>query len=189
VTKSIAKIGDRILATVSTSFSMPEPCAIILMGVAGSGKTAVGSRAAKRLGWLFLDADDFHPPANVEKMKRGIPLDDNDRAPWLERMNAELRRLVAEGRSVILACSALKDAYREKLRDQLPEARFVFLDVDRNTLLERLQKRQAHFFPKELLDSQLATLEQPHDAFVVDANRPIDAVVDSIVQAVLEGKV
>jgi gluconokinase len=168
---------------------MPEPRAIILMGVAGSGKTAVGSRVAKRLGWLFLDADDFHPPANVEKMKRGIPLDDNDRAPWLERMNSELRRQIAEGRSVILACSALKDAYREKLMDHLPEARFVFLDVDRNTLLERLQKRQAHFFPKELLDSQLATLEQPHDAFVVDANRPIDEVVDSIVKAVLEGKI
>jgi len=78
---------------------MPEPRAIILMGVAGSGKTAVGSRAANRLGWLFLDADDFHPPANVEKMKRGIPLDDNDRAPWLERMHAELRRQIDEGHS------------------------------------------------------------------------------------------
>src|ERR1700737_505216 len=167
---------------------MPEPRAIILMGVAGSGKTAVGSRAAKRLGWLFLDADDFHPPANVEKMKRGIPLDDNDRAPWLERMNSELRRHIAEGRSVILACSALKDAYREKLRDHLPQARFVFLDVDRSTLLERLQKRQAHFFPKELLDSQLATLESPHDAFVANANGPIEEVVGIILEAISTGK-
>jgi gluconokinase len=168
---------------------MLEPHAIILMGVAGSGKTAVGSRVAKRLGWLFLDADDFHPPANVEKMKRGIPLDDNDRAPWLERMHSELRRQIDEGQSVLLACSALKDSYRQTLRDHLPEARFVFLDVDRSTLLERLQKRQAHFFPKELLDSQLATLQRPHDAFVVDANRPIDEVVDSIVEAVSQGKI
>src|SRR4030081_815634 len=120
---------------------MPEPRAIILMGVAVSGKTAVGSRVAKRLGWLFLDADDFHPPANVEKMKSGIPFDDHDRAPLFERMNSELSRQIAEGRSVILACSALKDAYRAKLMDHLPEGRFVFLDVDRSKLLERLQKR------------------------------------------------
>jgi len=159
------------------------------MGVAGSGKTAVGSRVTKRLDWLFLDADDFHPPANVEKMKRGIPLDDNDRAPWLERMHSELRRQIDEGHSVVLACSALKDSYRQKLRDHLPEVRFVFLDVDQSTLLERLQKRQAHFFPKELLDSQLATLQRPHGAFVVDANRPIDEVVDSIVEAVSQGKI
>jgi len=168
---------------------MPKPRAIILMGVAGSGKTAVGSRGAKRLGWLFLDADDFHPPANVEKMKRGIPLDDNDRAPWLERMHSELRRQIDEGHSVLLACSALKDSYRETLKDHLPEVRFVFLNVDRSTLLERLQRRQAHFFPKELLDSQLATLEAPHDAFVVNANGPIEEVVNSIVEAISTGKV
>jgi gluconokinase len=168
---------------------MPELRAIILMGVAGSGKTAVGSRVAKRLGWLFLDADDFHPAANVEKMKRGIPLDDNDRAPWLERMHSELRRQISEGHSVLLACSALKESYRNLLKDHLPEARFIFLNVDRSTLLERLQKRQAHFFPKELLDSQLATLEPPHDAFVVDANRSIDEVVSSVVEAISEGKI
>jgi gluconokinase len=167
---------------------MPEPSAIILMGVAGSGKTAVGSRVAKQLGWIFLDADDFHPPANVEKMKRGIPLGDNDRAPWLHRLHSELRRQINEGHSVLLACSALKDSYRAVLRDHLPEARFVFLDVDRSTLLERLQRRQAHFFPKDLLDSQLATLEPPHDAFVVNANLPLEEVVDSIVAAISAGK-
>src|SRR5258708_16739322 len=162
---------------------MPKPRAIILMGVAGSGKTVVGSRVAKRLGWLFLDADDFHPPANVEKMKRGIPVDDNDRAPWLDRMRSELRRQIDEGHSVLLACSALKDSYRETLRDHLPEVRFVFLDVNRNTLLERLQKRQAHFFPKELLDSQLATLEAPHDAFVVNSHGPTEGIMNSAVSA------
>jgi gluconokinase len=165
---------------------MPHPHSIILMGVAGSGKTAIGSRVAEQLGWLFLDADDFHPPANVEKMKRGIPLDDNDRAPWLHRMHSELRRQIEEGRSVLLACSALKDSYRDVLSENLPEVRFVFLDVDRSTLLERLQKRQAHFFPKELLDSQLTTLERPHDALIVNANGSIDEVVNSVVEAISE---
>jgi gluconokinase len=168
---------------------MPKPRAIILMGVAGSGKTVVGSRVAKQLDWLFLDADDFHPAANVEKMKRGIPLDENDRAPWLHRLHSELNRHIQEGHSVLLACSALKDSYREILREHLPEVRFVFLDVDRTTLLERLQKRQAHFFPKELLDSQLATLERPHDAFIVNANGTIDEVVGSIVAAISAEKV
>ncbi|MEY2603354.1 MAG: gluconokinase [Verrucomicrobiota bacterium] len=167
---------------------MPEPRAMILMGVAGSGKAAAGSRVAKQFGWLFLDADDFHPAANVEKMKHGIPLDDNDRAPWLDRMHSELRRQIREGRSVILACSALKDSYRDTLKDHLPEVRFVFLDVDRSTVLERLQKRQAHFFPKELLDSQLATLESPHDAFVANANGPIEEVVGIILEAISTGK-
>jgi len=104
-------------------------------------------------------------------------------------MHSELRRQIDEGHSVLLACSALKDSYRQTLQDHLPEVRFFFLAVDRSTLLERLQKRQAHFFPKELLDSQLATLQRPHDAFVVDANRPIDEVVDSIVEAVSQGKI
>jgi gluconokinase len=168
---------------------MPEPHAIILMGVSGSGKTAVGSQVCKRLRWTFLDADDFHPAANVEKMKHGIPLDDNDRVPWLERLHSELRRQINEGHSVLLACSALKDSYRSTLREDLPEVHFVFLDVDREILLDRLQKRKAHFFPKELLDSQLATLEAPHDALVVNANGPINEVVDSIVEAVTTGKV
>jgi gluconokinase len=168
---------------------MPEPHAIILMGVAGSGKTAVGSQVARRLGWTFLDADDFHPAANVEKMKRGIPLDDNDRAPWLKRMHAELRRQLSENHSVLLACSALKAAYRDTLGNRLPGVHFVFLDVDQSTLLDRLQKRQAHFFPKELLDSQLATLEPPKDAFMVSANRPIGEVVETIVDAVLTEKI
>ena len=168
---------------------MPQPLAVILMGVSGSGKTAVGSRVAKRLGWVFLDADDFHPPANIEKMKHGIPLDDNDRAPWLQRLHAELRRQIEQGHSVVLGCSALKDSYRAILRDDLSEVRFVFLDVDRSTLLERLQRRQAHFFPKELLDSQLAALEPPHDAFVVNANLPLEQVVDSTVEAISAGKI
>src|SRR5437899_10615796 len=98
--------------------SKNHPRAVILMGVAASGKTAVGTRVAQKLDWIFLDADDFHPPANIEKMKHGIPLNDQDRAPWLQRLHDELQHQVAEGRSVILACSALKESYSKMLRDE-----------------------------------------------------------------------
>src|SRR5580704_14808878 len=104
--------------------------AAILMGVAGSGKTAVGMQVAQKLDWIFLDADNFHPPANIEKMKHGIPLNDEDRAPWLQRLHDELQNQIAERHSVILACSALKESYRSVLRDEAFAVKFVYLDVD-----------------------------------------------------------
>ena len=156
------------------------------MGVAGSGKTAVGMRVAEKLNWLFLDADNFHPAANVEKMKHGIPLSDQDRVPWLERLRDELQRQVTSGHSVILACSALKESYRRILRDETLPPLFVYLDVDAATIRERLSHRPAHFFPKELMDSQFATLEKPKDAIVIDARKPIDSVVDEIVHAIAQ---
>src|ERR1700760_322381 len=107
-----------------------NPQAVILMGVAGSGKTAVGVRVAQKLDWSFLDADNFHPPANIEKMKHGIPLNDEDRAPWLQRLRDELKQQVANGHSVILACSALKESYRRVLSDGPTPPPFVYLDVD-----------------------------------------------------------
>jgi gluconokinase len=161
-----------------------SPKAVILMGVAGSGKTAVGKDVARRLNWLFLDADDFHPAANIEKMKHGIPLNDQDRVPWLRTLRDELRRLLAEGRSVILACSALKESYRQLLGDDVAAMSFVLLDVDQETIRQRLQHRSAHFFPKELMDSQFAALEKPKDAIIVDARRPLEEVTDRVVQAV-----
>ncbi len=154
------------------------------MGVSGSGKTAVGTRLAEKLKYEFLDADNFHPPANIEKMKHGIPLTDEDRFPWLKNLHHELGSRLSQGQSAILACSALKETYRQILGEDLVQVRFVYLHVDREVLAERLQKRAGHFFPKELLDSQLATLETPHDALVVEENRPLDEVVDSIVKAV-----
>src|SRR6201987_1231425 len=96
-----------------------HPRAVILMGVAGSGKTAVGKKLAEKLNWGFLDADNFHPPANIEKMKHGIPLNDEDRVPWLQRLHDELQHQLTEGRSIILACSALKESYRNTLRDHV----------------------------------------------------------------------
>ena len=156
--------------------------AVILMGVAGSGKTAVGMQVAQKLNWIFLDADNFHPPANIEKMKHGIPLNDEDRAPWLQRLHDELQHQMAEGHSVILACSALKESYRKVLRDEVSPPTFVYLDVDLQTIRDRLQHRTAHFFPKELMESQFAALEKPKDAIVVDARKPLDEVVDQVIQ-------
>jgi len=154
------------------------------MGVAGSGKTAVGKAVATRLNWLFLDADDFHPAANIEKMKHGIPLNDQDRIPWLQALRDKLRRLLAEGRSVILACSALKESYRQLLSDDVAGIRFVLLDVDQETIRQRLQHRSAHFFPKELMDSQFAALEKPKDAIIIDARKPLNEVIDRVLEAV-----
>ena len=157
------------------------------MGVSGSGKTVVGTHLAEKLKYEFLDADNFHPPANIEKMKHGIPLTDEDRYPWLRNLHGELGSRLSQGKSVILACSALKETYRTILGEGLTQIRFVYLHVDKEVLAERLQKRAGHFFPKELLDSQLATLETPHDALVVEENRPIDEVTDNIVKAI-EGR-
>ena len=160
-----------------------EPRAVILMGVSGSGKSTVGASLAQRLECPFLDADDFHPAANVEKMKRGIPLNDEDRMPWLARLHDELEHRLGSGASVVLGCSALKESYRKILEEGLSQIDFVFLDVDQLTLRERLEKRKAHFFPKELLESQFAALERPADAIVVDARLQFQDVVEQIVNA------
>ena len=159
-----------------------NPQAVVLMGVAGSGKTAVGKQVAEKLQCLFLDADNFHPPANIEKMKHGIPLNDEDRAPWLRRLHDELQHQIDAGRSVILACSALKEAYRKILRDETFPPTFIYLEVDPETIRDRLSHRTAHFFPKQLMDSQFAALEKPEDAIVVDARKPLEEVVNAVIQ-------
>ena len=153
----------------------------IVMGVSGSGKTAVGERLAERLGWRFLDADEFHPEANVEKMSRGEPLDDSDRAPWLTR----LRELVdehLEDNPLILACSALKERYRERLRVDR-RVGFIYLEGDFDLILERMNEREEHFMKSEMLESQFEALEEPDpgDAVRVDIAQPLEEVVESIV--------
>lgn len=132
---------------------------IVVMGVSGSGKTTVGEALAQRVGGVFLDADDFHPKANVEKMSSGIPLNDADRAPWLDIVGKEMRKRQGEGRVVVMACSALKRKYRERIRAEEPAAFFVLLTGTREELERRLQARHGHFMPPSLLDSQLDTLE------------------------------
>jgi gluconokinase len=161
-----------------------QPRAVILMGVAGSGKTVVGKGVASRLDWLFLDADDYHPDANIEKMKHGIPLNDQDRIPWLRALHDELQRQLAQSHSVILACSALKESYRHMLSDQVSPLTFMLLDVDQETIRQRLQHRAAHFFPKELMQSQFAALEKPKDAIVIDARKALDEVIEQAIQSI-----
>jgi gluconokinase len=152
---------------------------VIMMGVAGSGKTTVGKLFASQLGWTFADADDYHSAANVEKMWSGIPLTDADRAPWLESLRSSIAGWIAEGTNAVLACSALKNDYRERLRVGA-EVRFVYLKGDRALLDERMHARHGHFMAERMLESQLATLEEPEDAVVVDVDRSPAEIVAEI---------
>ena len=156
---------------------------LLLMGVTASGKTTVGHLLRDRLGWPFYDGDDFHPPANIEKMSHGIPLTDADRAPWLARLHQLLADTEARGESAILGCSALKSAYRAVLSDGLQTLRIIFLKVDPATLQHRLDQRVGHFMPKTMLPSQMAALEEPAHAIVVNAGQPPDVIVQQILEA------
>jgi carbohydrate kinase (thermoresistant glucokinase family) len=164
-----------------------QPQAVVVMGVSGCGKTVVGGQLAQRLGALFIDADDLHPPANVEKMRVGVPLDDADRAPWLALLNMRLREAVAEGRSVVLACSALKQRYRDRLAEGLPCLRFVHLVGSRDLIAARQATRQHRYMPSSLLDSQFATLEAPADAIAIDVALPVDEVVETAARGLAGG--
>jgi gluconokinase len=141
------------------------------MGVSGSGKTTVGRLLARRLEWAFLDADDFHSPASVDKMRRGEALTDADRGPWLDALADALRHRLSARESVVLACSALKSTYRDVLRVD-DRVRFAFLRADPDLLHQRLAGRAGHYFNPDLLQSQLDTLEPPADAITLDASRP-----------------
>jgi gluconokinase len=137
---------------------------LIVAGVAGSGKTTVGALVAGRLRWRFADADTFHPQANVEKMRAGEPLTDEDRMPWLRAIASWMDGLIAAGESGVITCSALKRSYRDILLHGRPSATLVFLEVDREILLQRVSSRPDHFFPEKLLNSQLDALEPPSPA-------------------------
>lgn len=156
-----------------------EPVIILLMGVAGAGKTTVGRILARDLEWPFHDGDDFHPPGNVAKMRRGIPLSDADRAPWLAALRRLIDGLAGERRSAVIACSALRRAYRERLSEGRPEVRFVYLKGEYAAIRGRLLTRRGHFMSPDLLATQLAALEEPEDALTVDAGRkPGDVVAE-----------
>jgi gluconokinase len=152
---------------------------LVVMGVCGCGKTTVGRALAEANGWPFLDADDFHPEANVAKMAAGTPLTDADRWPWLDRLADELRAILGRGGHAVLACSALKAAYRERLA-RAGDVRFVHLRGDFDTIAARLAARRHRYMPATLLASQFATLEPPADALDVDVRLPVDAQVATI---------
>ena len=156
------------------------PVIVLLMGTTGAGKTTVGRLLAGRIGWDFVDADSLHPPANVAKMRQGIALDDADRRPWLAAVRKQIERQLKAERSAVVACSALKEAYREQLRAQ-DEVKVVYLQGTYKEILDRLRHRSGHFAGESLLASQFATLEEPVDALRVPVSGPPDAIVQRII--------
>jgi gluconokinase len=155
---------------------------VIVFGVSGAGKTTVGKLLAEELGWRFYEADDFHPRANIEKMHTGRPLTDEDRWPWLERLREQITRSLAAKENAVLACSALKRVYRERLRVS-GEVKFVFLRGDYALIAEQLRRRRGHFMNPELLRSQFADLEEPQadeDAITVQVGRTPEELVEEI---------
>ncbi len=161
--------------------TLGNSAALVLMGVCGSGKSTIGISLAEKCGGLFHDADDFHPLANIEKMKRGEPLDDADRAPWLELLAVLLSE--SSESPVFLACSALKARYRDVLASGCPDVRFVHLIGSPEVIRARLRARAGHFMPETLIDSQFAALEVPAGALSVDIDQPVEAIVEAIIHS------
>jgi gluconokinase len=161
------------------------PCALIVMGVSGSGKSTIADELAKRLGWTYEDGDRFHPASNVAKMSAGHPLTDEDRWPWLQAIAREIDRVCMAGEHAVIACSALKRAYRDVLVHGRNDVRIIFLKGRRELIANRLALRKNHFMPPGLLDSQFRTLEPPgagENPVTVSIDASVEAIVDDIVK-------
>ena len=161
------------------------PCALVVMGVSGSGKSTISERLAARLGWRFEDGDRYHPPANVAKMSAGQPLTDEDRWPWLQAIADEIDRLSAAGQRAVVACSALKRAYRDILVHGRNDIRIVFLNGTQELIADRLAARKGHFMPPGLLASQFRALQPPQPderPIEVSIDAPVEAIVDDIIR-------
>ncbi len=173
-----------------TASSQPEKPVLVVMGVSGSGKSTIGALLARDLGVPFTDADDLHPIANVEKMASGVPLDDDDRRPWLQAVGVTLAEAARSGTGLVVACSSLKRGYRDTILASAPQVRFVHLHGSREVLAARTEGRTGHFMPTSLLDSQLATLEalEPDEpGMVVDIDRPVGEILDDAVSRLAAG--
>ncbi|MBE9048729.1 gluconokinase [Pleurocapsales cyanobacterium LEGE 10410] len=156
----------------------------VIMGVSGTGKSTIGKLLSDRTGWAFYDADDFHPPSNINKMNRGIPLTDRDRLPWLDRLKQLIAASLKNNQPGILACSALKSSYRQILRGDRSDVVFVYLRGDYDCIQARVKQRQGHFMKSDLLRSQFDTLEEPQDALIVDVSQTPEKIVDQILSQV-----
>ena len=156
---------------------------IIVFGVAGCGKTTLGQSLAAKLGATFLDADHFHSTANVEKMRVGTPLDDDDRAPWLATLNSQLRQATVRGERVVLACSALKARYREAIAHDIAQLHWIFLDGSFELIAARLRERENHYMPESLLRSQFEALERPVDAICISIEMSPTEQIDAVLFA------
>lgn len=152
---------------------------VIVMGVSGSGKTTVATQLASELDWKFLDADSLHSPASIAKMQAGIPLNDADRAPWLQTLRHEIERSLAKDENLTLACSALKRVYREQVLVN-SDVKLVYLRGTAQVLRQRLKQRVGHFMSEQLLASQLETLEEPSEAVTVDVRHSVDEIVAEV---------
>ncbi len=156
---------------------------VVVIGVSASGKSTLGKALAAVLGWEFIDGDDFHPPGNVAKMRRGVPLNDADRAPWLVDLNRRIMQVDEAGEDAVLACSALKKHYRDMLRGGIRDIRFVYLCGDTERIRARIRGRQDHFMPAGLLDSQIAALEPPDNAVLVRIDLSTKQQITEVLQA------
>ena len=159
-------------------------CALVVMGVSGSGKSTIADKLAERIGWRYEDGDKFHPASNVAKMSAGHPLTDEDRWPWLQAIADEIDRVCKAGDRVVMACSALKRAYRDILVHGRKDVRIVYLNGTQALIADRLAKRKGHFMPAGLLDSQFKTLEIPakdENPLTVSIDAPVEAIVDDTV--------
>jgi carbohydrate kinase (thermoresistant glucokinase family) len=150
------------------------------MGVAGSGKTTISQALANALGWLFIEGDDYHPQANADKIATGVPLDDNDRWPWLRALREAIKSILETGQSVVVSCSALKQSYRDYLQNEGSGCRFVYLKGSYDLIHRRMQARPHPYMRPELLPSQFETLEEPKDALVIDISKSIEEIVEII---------
>lgn len=155
---------------------------ILVMGVSGSGKSTVGKMLAEKLQWKFKDADEFHSQANIEKMKKGIPLTDEDREPWLQKMQDTILQWLKDDKDVVLACSALKESYREKLCYCQEQVTLVYLEASCELIKQRLKNRKGHFMNEDLLESQFETLEKPVEGIHVNIAKPPEAIVNQIIE-------
>ncbi len=156
--------------------------AIVLMGVSGCGKTVVGSRLSEILGWPFFDGDDFHPEENIAKMSQGIPLNDEDRTTWLANLHDLIAEHLGGGKSMLLACSALKQKYRDQLCKDNPGTIFVYLKGSYDLILDRMQNRSSHYMKTDMLQSQFEALEEPDGALVVNIDQSIEEIIRRIIQ-------